>query len=178
MKRVTSLQSPSRVIAPVQHNSFRTKCCSGGEALATLCRIWPARELKHRPLVQATNALLLDQLAGWSLLFNNLAVVMLHCQLGNRRKLSTTILVKQKLSYVINGIIGLDRMDRGVCYWNGRLGFNHQLCQNKYCKNRCSQLPCLTFSITRNSENPPLCVVDMWTGSSVIRRQRGPFAVS
>ena len=37
---------------------------SGGEPLATLCPIWPARDLKLRPPAPETSALQLDQLAG------------------------------------------------------------------------------------------------------------------
>ena len=89
------------------------KFCSGGEPLQTLCRIKPARELNLRPLARATNAFSLDQVAGWSLLFNDLAVVMPHCQFGNRntgaRKLSSTVSVK--LSYIIRGITSSDRVD-------------------------------------------------------------------
>ena len=39
------------------------KCRSGGKLLATLCPIWPARDLNLRPPVLEANALLLCQLA-------------------------------------------------------------------------------------------------------------------
>ena len=40
------------------------KCRSGEEPLATLCPIWPARDLNLRPPAPGTNALSLDQLDG------------------------------------------------------------------------------------------------------------------
>ena len=40
---------------------FFKKCCSGGEPLATLCPMWPARDLNLRPPAPETNALRLDQ---------------------------------------------------------------------------------------------------------------------
>ena len=51
-----------RAIAPGQHCSSRRKV--GGELLATLCSIWPARDLNLRPPAPETNAFPLDQLAG------------------------------------------------------------------------------------------------------------------
>ena len=40
------------------------KCHSGGEPLATLCSIWPARDLNLIPSARETNALPFDQLTG------------------------------------------------------------------------------------------------------------------
>ena len=44
------------------------KCHNGGEPLATLCPIWPARELNITPPTLETNTLPLDQLAGYLIL--------------------------------------------------------------------------------------------------------------
>ena len=63
-KRVTSLRGPSpRHCAWAQLLS--EKCCSGGKPLATLCSIWPTQDMNLRPLVPETNALPLDQVAGF-----------------------------------------------------------------------------------------------------------------
>ena len=40
-----------------------------------------------------------------------------------------------------------------------------------------SQLPCLTFSIERDSVKPPPCVVDRWAGGSLTRRPKVSFAL-
>ena len=71
-KRVTSLRGPSPVFAPGQHSSFRRKCRSGGEPLATLRSIWPARDLNLKPPAPETNALPLNQLTFWFDLVENL----------------------------------------------------------------------------------------------------------
>ena len=43
-----------------------TKYRNGGEPLATLCPIWPTRDLNLRPLAPETNALSLDLL--WTMM--------------------------------------------------------------------------------------------------------------
>ena len=55
-----------RVIAPGQQ-FFSKKCCSGGEPLATLFPILPARDLNLRPPAPEANALSFDQLAGYGI---------------------------------------------------------------------------------------------------------------
>ena len=50
-------------------------------------------------------------------------------------------------------------------------------CITKNYKNWSSQLPCLTFSIKRDSVKPQPCVVDRWAGGSWTRRPKGPSAV-
>ena len=57
LKRVTSLRVSLTQL-------FWKKCCSGDEPLATLCPIWPIRDLNLRPAARKTNALPLDQLTG------------------------------------------------------------------------------------------------------------------
>ena len=62
-KRVTSLRGTSpRHCARATHLLLK-KCHNGGEPLATLCPIWPVRELNLRPPAPETNALPLDQLS-------------------------------------------------------------------------------------------------------------------
>ena len=63
-KRVTSWRGPSPRHCARATQLLSKKCCSGGEPLATLCPIWPARDLNLRPPASETNALPLDQLAG------------------------------------------------------------------------------------------------------------------
>ena len=64
-KRVTSLRDPSPRHCDQATQLLSKKCRSGGEPLATLCLIWPARDVNLRPPAPETNALPLDQLAGW-----------------------------------------------------------------------------------------------------------------
>ena len=63
-KRVTSWRGPSSHHCARATQLLSKKCRSGGEPLATLCPIWPARDLNLRPPAPETNALPLDQLAG------------------------------------------------------------------------------------------------------------------
>ena len=63
-KRVTSWRGPSPRHCARATQLLSKKCRSGGEPLATLCLIWPARDLNLRPPAPETNALPLDQLAG------------------------------------------------------------------------------------------------------------------
>ena len=63
-KRVTSWRGPSPRHCARATQLLSKKCRSGGEPLATLCPIWPARDLNLRPPAPETNALPLDQLAG------------------------------------------------------------------------------------------------------------------
>ena len=67
----TRCNTPERVMSwrgsSLRHCAWATqlllkKCHNGGEPLATLCPIWPARDLNLRPPVPGTNALQLDQL--------------------------------------------------------------------------------------------------------------------
>ena len=44
------------------------------------------------------------------------------------------------------------------------------LCQTKDHKNWYSQLPCLTFSIKKDSVKPPPCLVDRWAGGNLTRK--------
>ena len=62
-KLVTSLRVPFPRHCARATQLLSKKCCSGGEPLATLWLIWPAR-LNFRPPATETNALPLDQLAG------------------------------------------------------------------------------------------------------------------
>ena len=62
--RVTSWRGPSPRHCTGATQLLSKKCRSGGELLATLCSIWPARDLNLRPPAPETNALLLDQVAG------------------------------------------------------------------------------------------------------------------
>ena len=64
-KRVTSLRGPSPRHCARATQLLSKKCCSGGEPLAALCLIWPARDLNLKPPAPETNALPLDQLAGF-----------------------------------------------------------------------------------------------------------------
>ena len=71
-KRVTSWRGNSA--SSPRHCARATqllskKCRSDGEPLATLCPIWPARDLNLRPPAPETNALPLDQLAGARIVF-------------------------------------------------------------------------------------------------------------
>ena len=59
-KRVTSWRDPSPRHCAQATQLCSKKCRSGGEPLATLCPISPARDLNLEPT--ATNALSLDQL--------------------------------------------------------------------------------------------------------------------
>ena len=61
-KRVTSLWGPSPRHCARATQLLSKKCRSGGEPLATLCPIWPARDLNLGPPAPETNALPLDQL--------------------------------------------------------------------------------------------------------------------
>ena len=63
-KRVTSWRGPSPRHCARATQLLSKKYRSGGEPLATLSPIWPARDLKLRPPAPETNALPLDQLAG------------------------------------------------------------------------------------------------------------------
>ena len=63
-KRVTSWRGPSPRHCHRATQLLSEKCRSGGEPLATLCPIWPARDLNLIPPALETNALPLDQLAG------------------------------------------------------------------------------------------------------------------
>ena len=62
-KRVTSSRGPSPRHFAQATQLLLKKCCSGGEPLATLCPIRPARDLKLGPPAPETNALPLDRLA-------------------------------------------------------------------------------------------------------------------
>ena len=61
-KRVTSWRGPSPRHCARATQLLSKKCRSGGEPLATLCPILPARDLNLRPHDPETNALPLDQL--------------------------------------------------------------------------------------------------------------------
>ena len=61
-KRVTSLWGSSPRHCARATQLFSKKCRSGGKPLATLCPIWPVRDLNLRPPAPETNALPLDQL--------------------------------------------------------------------------------------------------------------------
>ena len=63
-KRVTSWRGPFPQYCARATQLLSKKCRSGGELLATLCSIWPARDLNLRPPAPETNALPLDQLTG------------------------------------------------------------------------------------------------------------------
>ena len=62
-KRVTSLRGPSLRHCARATQLLSKKCCSGVEPLATLCPIWPARDLNLWLPAPESNALPLDQLA-------------------------------------------------------------------------------------------------------------------
>ena len=62
-KRVTSWRGPSPRHCARATQLLSKKYRSGGEPLATLCPIWPVRDLNLRPPAPETNALPLDQLA-------------------------------------------------------------------------------------------------------------------
>ena len=64
-KRVTSWRGPSPRHCAQATQLLSKKCRSGGESLATLYPIWSAQDLNLRPPALETNALLLDQLAGY-----------------------------------------------------------------------------------------------------------------
>ena len=61
-RRVTSWRGPSPCHCARATQLLSKKCRNGGEPLATLCPIWPARDLNLRPPAPETNALPLDQL--------------------------------------------------------------------------------------------------------------------
>ena len=63
LKRVTSLQGHLRIIGPGQH-SFSRRNVAAEASLATLCPIWPARDLNLWPPALEMNELPLDQLPG------------------------------------------------------------------------------------------------------------------
>ena len=63
-KRVTSWWGPSPRHCARATQLLSKICRSGGEPLATLCPIWPARDLNLRPPAPETNVLPLDKLAG------------------------------------------------------------------------------------------------------------------
>ena len=60
-KRVTSWRGPSPRHWSQATQLLSKKCRNGGEPLATLCPIWPARDLNLRLPAPETNALPLDQ---------------------------------------------------------------------------------------------------------------------
>ena len=63
-KCVTSLQGPSS--AGLRTTQLLSKkCCSGSNPSSTLCPICPSRDLNLGPPDSETNALALNQLAGW-----------------------------------------------------------------------------------------------------------------
>ena len=62
-KRATSSRGPSPSHCARATQLLSKKCLNGGEPLATLCPIWPARRLNLRLPAPETNALPLDQLA-------------------------------------------------------------------------------------------------------------------
>ena len=63
-KRVTSSQDRSPRHCARATQLLAKTCCSCAEPLATLCPIWPVRDLNLRPLAPQTNVLPLDHLAG------------------------------------------------------------------------------------------------------------------
>ena len=63
-KPVLSWRGPSLCYYAQATQLLSNKCCSGGKPLATLCSIWPARDLNLTPPAPETNALPLDQLVG------------------------------------------------------------------------------------------------------------------
>ena len=63
-QNVKSLQRPFPCHCAQATQLVSKKGCSDGEPLATLCPIWPARNLTLRPRAPETKALPLDQLAG------------------------------------------------------------------------------------------------------------------
>ena len=73
-KRVTSLRAQFRITAPTQHRFFRRNVTAIAEPLplATLCSIWPPRDLNLVPSASETNTLPLDQLAGIRLTFKSI----------------------------------------------------------------------------------------------------------
>ena len=60
LKLVTSRRGPYLHHCAQATQLLSKKCHSGGEPLATLCLIWPARDLKFRPPAPEANVLLLD----------------------------------------------------------------------------------------------------------------------
>ena len=72
-KRSTSLRDPSPRHCPRATQLHSKKCRNGGEPFATLCPIWPVRDLNLGSPAPETNALPLDQLAGISMImFHNI----------------------------------------------------------------------------------------------------------
>ena len=63
LRRLTSWRGPSPRHCPRETQLLSKKCHSGGEPLATLSPIWPAKDLNLRPPAPETNALSLNQLA-------------------------------------------------------------------------------------------------------------------
>ena len=57
LRRVTSWRGPFPRHCTRATQLLSKKCRSGGEPLATLCPIWPARDLNFRPPAPETNAL-------------------------------------------------------------------------------------------------------------------------
>ena len=64
-KRVTSWRGPSPRHCARATQLLSKKCCSGGGPLATLCPIWPARDLNLWPPAPEPNALPLDFVNQW-----------------------------------------------------------------------------------------------------------------
>ena len=62
-ERVTSLRGPSPRYCARTIQFLLKKRCSSGESLATLCKIWPVRDLNLKHPAPKANALPLDQLA-------------------------------------------------------------------------------------------------------------------
>ena len=66
--RKTTIRDPSPRHCALATQLLSRKCCSGGEALPTLCQIWPTRDLNLTLPAPETNALSLYQLCGRVLL--------------------------------------------------------------------------------------------------------------
>ena len=72
----------------------------------------------------------------------------------------------------------IHRVDRAFAAETEDLGSIPRRVKSNTIKIWCSLLPCLTFSIKKNSVKPPSCVVDKRVGYSFTRRPQGLFAVS
>ena len=94
----------NELAGPSPHHCARTaqllskKCCSGGKPLATLCPIWPARDLNLRPPATETNPLPLDQLAGTTYCCESLFTVMNFAKSKHRATLTN-----ERLKELIRG---------------------------------------------------------------------------